>query len=236
MSMGVTALTDLSGFETSGFDLVESHFDPQWAADFVSVFAQATSTSEAKGGVRNLLAIGQVRELAASPSVRTLVAPILGPEAFPVRGILFDKTADANWKVPWHQDVTVAVKSRIDADGFGPWSVKAGVLHVQPPAEVLERMLTVRIHLDDCPRENGALRVLPGTHRFGKIPEAEVAGWVERVPETVCELAAGGVLLMRPLLLHASSAATRVGHRRVIHLDFANTKLPNGLEWAEAQA
>jgi ectoine hydroxylase-related dioxygenase (phytanoyl-CoA dioxygenase family) len=93
-------------------------------------------------------------------------------------------------------------------------------------------MLTVRIHLDDCPEENGALRVLAGTHVFGKIPEREVGGFVERSREQVCELKAGGVLLMRPLLLHASSAATQVGRRRVIHLDFARAELPSGMGWA----
>ena len=106
--------------------------------------------------VRNLLEeCPEVRRLANSPALRDLVEPVLGPGCFPVRGILFDKVPDANWKVSWHQDVTIAVKNKVEADGYGPWSVKADVLHVQPPAEVLEEMLSVRFHIDPCGEENG---------------------------------------------------------------------------------
>jgi hypothetical protein len=171
-----------------------------------------------RGGVRNLLDVAGMRELALSEPLMKLVREVLGPEAKVVRGILFDKRDGANWKVPWHQDVTIAVAQRVDADGFGPWSNKAGVLHVQPPADVLEQMISVRLHLDDCPEENGALRVLPGTH----LQDTGV----------VCEVDAGGVLMMRPLLIHASSAATQPRHRRVVHFDYANVQLPAGMGWA----
>jgi hypothetical protein len=223
----------LGRFENEGFVQVEGVFERGVIAGLIE-FVEARARSDAKrGGVRNLLSFAEMRELAGCAPVRALVDPVLGVEARPVRGILFDKTDGANWKVPWHQDVTIAVRNRVEVEGFGPWSMKAGVLHVQPPAAVLERMVTVRIHLDDCPEENGALRVLAGSHRSGKVPEAEVGGWVERGCETVCELKAGGVLVMRPLLLHASSAATRPGHRRVIHFDYANVELPDGMGWAE---
>lgn len=123
--------------------------------------------------VRNLLdAVPEVRELAASPAVRALVEPVLGAGAFPVRGILFDKTPDANWKVAWHQDLSIAVRERREAEGFGPWSEKAGVTHVQPPATVLERMVTVRIHLDGCGPENGPVHVVPGSHLHGRLDAA----------------------------------------------------------------
>ena len=72
-----------------------------------------------------------------------------------MRGLYFDKLPEANWKVPWHQDLSIAVRARLDVEGFGPWTEKAGVLHAQAPAAVLERMLAVRVHLDDCGRENG---------------------------------------------------------------------------------
>ena len=182
--------------------------------------------------VRNLLdASPAIRELANSAAIRTLVEPILGPKAFPVRGILFDKIADANWKVPWHQDVTIAVQERIETEGFGPWSIKADVLHVQPPARILENMLSVRLHLDRCHAENGALRVIPGSHRQSRIPEDQIPAIREQSPEFVCESGVGGALLIRPLLLHASSPSQLPGHRRVIHLDFAAATLPNGLLW-----
>ncbi|MBV9852530.1 MAG: phytanoyl-CoA dioxygenase family protein [Armatimonadetes bacterium] len=188
-----------------------------------------------RGGVyaiRNLLRdVPAIGALARSAAVRALVAPHLGPDAFPVRGILFDKTPDANWNVVWHQDLSIAVRERREVPGFGPWSRKAGVPHVQPPAALLERMLTVRLHLDDCGEDNGPLRVLPGSHRHGRLDAEAIQEWRARVPEVTCPVPRGGALLMRPLLLHASSDAQTPRHRRVIHLEFAAEGLPGGLEW-----
>ena len=198
-----------------------------------------TGSLRKRGGifaVRNLLDVSpEVRELAHSQAVRALVEPVLGERFFPVRGILFDKIPGANWKVPWHQDVIIAVQKRVEVEGFGPWSMKADVLHVQPPAEVLEHMVSVRLHLDTCGEENGALRVLPGSHRHGRIPEEEIPAMHE-TPEIVCAVGVGGALLMRPLLLHASSPSRVPGHRRVVHLDFASVQLPNGMRWFSESA
>ncbi len=182
--------------------------------------------------VRNLLEeCPEIRRFSSSPTVRRLVEPVLGAECFPVRGILFDKVAEANWKVPWHQDVTIAVRNRVEADGYGPWSIKAGVLHVQPPAAVLDEMLSVRLHLDPCGEENGALRVIPGSHRQGRIAEDLIPAIRESSPEHLCVVGTGDVLLMKPLLLHASSASRVPDHRRVVHLDFAAVHLPTGMRW-----
>jgi ectoine hydroxylase-related dioxygenase (phytanoyl-CoA dioxygenase family) len=183
--------------------------------------------------MRNLLAVPTVRKLAQSPQVRQLVEPILGRQCFAVRGILFDKTPDANWKVVWHQDLTIAVEKRLDTAGYGPWSKKAGVVHVQPPIDVFEGMLTVRLHLDHCGAHNGPLRVLPGSHRFGRFTSAQIQEQRTVEPELVCSVSRGGVLLMRPLILHASSPATEPAHRRVVHLEWAAKELPNGLKWQE---
>ena len=184
--------------------------------------------------VRNLLQISpDVRSLAQSSSVRSLMEAVLGPDCRAVRGILFDKTPGANWNVVWHQDLSVAVREKRTVPGWGPWSIKAGVVHVQPPFEVLERMLTIRLHLDNCGTENGPLRVLPGTHRLGRLGPAQIANLRQQIPETICGVGVGGALLMRPLLLHASSDAVIPGHRRVLHLEFAEGILPHGLEWKE---
>ena len=188
-----------------------------------------------RGGVfavRNLLDVSdEAKELAHSEKVRTIVTAILGDKALPVRGILFDKTPDANWKVPWHQDVTIAVAERREVAGFGPWSVKAGVLHVQPPAEILENMISIRIHLDPCGEENGALKVVPGSHRLGRISEAEASRMGAESVGAICEANAGDALLMRPLLIHASSPSSSPSHRRVVHIDFAGMELPCPLKW-----
>lgn len=186
--------------------------------------------SRRHGGTRNLLQYDSIRDLANSQKIKKLVSPVLGANAFPVRAILFDKVPESNWKVPWHQDLSIAVCERIDVKGFGPWSVKAGVLHVQPPASVLERMLAVRIHLDDCGDENGPLRVISGSHLCGRILENEIEEFTK--DSTVeCTVPAGGVLLMKPLLLHASAPSRSPEHRRVIHIEYASAGLPGGLRW-----
>jgi ectoine hydroxylase-related dioxygenase (phytanoyl-CoA dioxygenase family) len=198
-----------------------------------------TPSVRKRGGifaVRNLLDMSpEIRELAHSTTVRELVEPVLGPDYFPVRGILFDKIPDANWKVPWHQDVTIAVQDKVEVEGFGPWSMKSDVLHVQPPAYVLERMLSVRLHLDNCGEANGALRVVPGSHCQGRIPEEQILLVRQASSEHVCALEVGGALLMRPLLLYASSPSRVPEHRRVVHLDFAAVHLPSGMKWFREQ-
>ena len=221
---------------TDGFTIVEAVLSRLTVNRLLSALEQVgdTGSIRKRGGifaVRNLLDISpEVRELADSESIRALVEPVLGTHFFPVRGILFDKIPGANWKVPWHQDVTIAVQQRVETKGFGPWSMKAGVLHVQPPVEVLEHMISVRVPLDPCGEENGALRVLPGSHHCGRIPEQAIAAMRE-TPDIVCAVGVGGALLMRPLLLHASSPSKVPGHRRVVHLDFASMLLPNGMQW-----
>ncbi len=183
-------------------------------------------------GARNLLGVPVVRKLATSGPVRRLVEPVLGPGAFAVRGILFNKLPGANWKVPWHQDCAIAVRERRDVPGWGPWSVKGAVPHVRPPAEVRTRMLAVRVHLDDCGEQDGPLRVLPGSHKHGLLKDAEILGWPKEAAIT-CAVRRGDAILMRPLLLHASSMAAEPANRRVIHIEFAADGLPDGMEWHE---
>jgi len=179
-------------------------------------------------GMRDLLrAIPEVRRLAGSPALLDLVEPVLGPGAFAVRGLLFDKSPGANWGVAWHQDLTISVLGRVASPGFGPWTTKAGIPHVRPPIGVLEAMLTLRVHLDDCGDDQGPLRVLPGSHRGGRA-RLEAGAAVD------CLVGRGGVVMIRPLLLHASSAASEPRHRRVIHLEYAAGPLPGGVEWFEA--
>lgn len=181
--------------------------------------------------MRNLLeTCTAVREVAIHPAVRRLVDAILGPTSFATRAIFFDKTPDANWALGWHQDSVIAVRERRDAPGFLAWGDEAGVLQVQPPPEILAHMLAIRLHLDDCGPENGALRVLPGSHRHGWLDDA-IDDWRQRVPEVTCAAAAGDVVAMCPTILHASSRATTPKHRRVIHIEYANEDLPHGLEW-----
>lgn len=184
-------------------------------------------------GVRNLLsAVPGVAWVAEESGVRRLAEGALGAGARVVRSILFDKVEGANWSIRWHQDKTIAVRRRRDVDGYGPWSMKSGVVSVQPPVGVLERMVSIRLHLDHCPASHGALRVVPGSHRLGKLDFADAAAHAREEPH-VCEVGRGGALVMRPLLLHSSAPSTVPSHRRVIHLDFSSSELDGGLEWAE---
>jgi len=178
--------------------------------------------------------VAEIAGLAMSSKIIGLLGSLLKREPFPVRSIFFDKTPDANWLVPWHQDLSIAVKERVDVPGYGPWSKKEGVAHVQPPMEILEAMVTLRIHLDDCGESNGALRVIPGSHRQGRLNAAGIAEERELRDEVTCRVQAGDALLMSPLILHASSQAEIPTRRRVIHLEHGTCHLPTGLDWAEA--
>ena len=204
--------------DRDGFAVVPNLLTPEEAAQLRERFE-----APVRAGRRNLLDDTEVRRLADDPRLRAYVG-----EARVVRGILFDKTADANWAVPPHQDLNVAVAERHDVPGFGPWSVKGGVVHAIPPLDVLRGMLTIRLHLDDCGPEDGPLRVIPGTHR-SRIPEAELPDG----PFVECHVAAGGAVLMRPLVVHASPRASKP-RRRVVHLEYASVDLPLPLRWAFA--
>jgi hypothetical protein len=190
-----------------------------------------TVRSASRNARRLLETCPEVIEFSVSDAVRCLVEPVLGGGALAVRGLLFDKVAGANWHVGWHQDLMIPVAEQRPTPGFTAWSVKEGVPHVRPPAAVLERMLTLRVHLDDCPADNGPLEVLPGTHRLGMVPESELGSVIQGHLPQLVTAQSGDVLLMRPLLFHSSRPAAIATHRRVVHLEFANEPLPGGLEW-----
>jgi ectoine hydroxylase-related dioxygenase (phytanoyl-CoA dioxygenase family) len=157
---------------------------------------------------------------------------ILGPSAFAVRAIFFEKSSEANWKVAWHQDLSIAVKEKHEVIGFGPWSEKEGVTHVEPPAELMAKMVALRLHIDDNTPENGSLKVISGSHIHGRLSTSATEQW--KTHEAVeCLAPAGSILLLRPLLLHSSSTSKRPLNRRVLHIEFANFNLPAPLAWHE---
>ncbi|MBO0764635.1 MAG: phytanoyl-CoA dioxygenase family protein [Hyphomicrobiaceae bacterium] len=161
-----------------------------------------------------------------------IAAGLMGAPARAVRVLYFDKRPDANWAVPWHQDRTIAVADRVEMPGFGPWSMKAGVYHVEPPEEILRNIISLRLHLDDCGLDNGPLLALRGSFRLGRVPVLQVQRHVENGPIRVCCARVGDVVAMRGLTIHASQRASRPGHRRVLHVDFSCAELPGSLRWA----
>ena len=231
--------TSTAAIIRDGFAVVSGVLSVSEIEEVLAALEQAEISRSRRGGAvyggRNLLDLPAVAALAASPAIRRLVEPIVDPDPIAVRALFFDKTPQANWPVLWHQDLSLAIAEQHELDGWGPWSTKAGVLHVQPPVPILEAMLAVRLHLDACSADNGPLRVLPGSHLLGRLRRDQIAAQRQAVDEIACEAQAGAALLMRPLLLHASSLARAPTHRRVIHIEFAPREiLPSPLAWAQA--
>lgn len=179
--------------------------------------------------LRDIQGLG--RYLESTGSAGALPASVLGDAIRPVRAILFDKTATANWSLAWHQDRTICVKRRVEVAGYGPWSVKAGMQHVAPPFELLSRMATVRVHLDDVPADNAPLLIAPGSHRFGRVAVDEIEAVVRQCGVKACLAEAGDVWLYSTPILHASEVAARPARRRVLQIDYADEDLPGALEW-----
>lgn len=211
-----------------GFALVSDIVSADEVRRLRSELGPATSA-----GRRGLLAIDGLAAFSQSMALLRLIRPHLPREPRCVRALYFDKSPQMNWSVPWRQDLTLALRRQVDAPGFGPWSCKDGIPHVQPPIRLLEEMLTLRIHLDDAEGCNRALRVLPGSHRFGRLSAEKIRELRREGKEVLCRARAGDVLLMRPLLLHTSGKTTTGGQRRVIHLEYAGFELPSGLEWSQ---
>lgn len=154
-----------------------------------------------------------------------------GENYFITKTIYFDKPEKSNWFVSYHQDLTISVNKKIDVKHFENWTVKQNQFAVQPPKEILENNFTIRIHLDRTTKDNGALKVLNASHKKG-ISRVENINLNEEI-ETICEVEKGGIMIMKPLLFHASNKTTNNERRRVIHIEFSNQILPNELEWSE---
>ncbi|MBV1867049.1 MAG: phytanoyl-CoA dioxygenase family protein [Marinosulfonomonas sp.] len=154
------------------------------------------------------------------------------PRAKPVRIISFNKSETTNWGVPWHQDRVIAVKQQHDIHGFGNWTRKSGIWHCEPPQESLDRMLFVRLHLDDTDATNGAMRVAVGSHRTGIILSAESEAAANRFPLEICDAKRGDIMILKMLTLHSSKPSKVTTQRRVLRIDFASFDLPEPLKWA----
>jgi hypothetical protein len=199
-----------------------ARFDPSLDSHFLDELSRNLGVEAGRGGRRDLLAQPVIQHLIQLPVIARVIDDLLGSSWRCIRGLYFDKNPEANWFVPWHRDLVIAVQERHDMPGYGPWSVKDSVVHVQPSQHILENMLAIRLHLDDCGSDNGPLRVISGSHLT-----------MEDVTEPVVELTAkrGEVLVMRPLLLHLSGRATAPNHRRVIHLEYVAVDLPSPLQY-----
>lgn len=220
-----------------GFTLVHGLLAP--AECDALIIAQASAVEEVQpamriassGGSRNLLAYPWCAAVARRLQRHTSLASLLPPNAVVFQCTYFEKTLARNWLVPWHQDLSIPVANHVEAPGLRGWSEKEGTMFVQPPAHVLQELVAVRLHLDPCHEKDGALRVAPGTHRRGILSPEQVHMRKKEAGEVVCSADAGDALVMRPLLLHASSRAAGDSRRRVLHFMFGPAELPLGLRW-----
>lgn len=185
------------------------------------------------GGIRNAEKKHSfIRSIATSKQLIAHAQKYLPGEPHLVRAILFNKTTQNNWLVPWHQDRTVTISKKFENDEWGPWTTKDGVIHVQPPVAVLNQMVTFRIHIDDTNYENGCLKVIPKSHELGVLDHDMIQSYVKNYDPIICDAKAGSALIMRPHILHSSSKAPAPSQRRVLHLEYSSFNLPSGVTWA----
>jgi hypothetical protein len=215
-------------FDRQGFTIIESVLSP---ARIEAIIAHLDSISLDRAGTRNLHRLAWCIELVGVLRSHPTIAELLPFNHVAVQCTLFEKTIDRNWLVPLHQDLSIPVRERCDNIYLSGWSRKEGTLYVQPPIEVLEKLVAIRIHIDDCNSDNGALRVVPGSHDRGRISRIDIPTIKTANGEQLCTIKQGGALIMYPLLLHASSKATIPNRRRVLHFLFGSASLPLGLKW-----
>jgi len=215
-------------FATHGAALFPGVAKP-WIAELTALFA-----SQDQAGQR-LSSLGRLAPIfCAQGEIGSLVAKCLGAGTRPVRAIAFDKSDAVNWALGWHQDRTICVTAKADMVGFGSWTIKRGMHHVEPPFELLERMVTMRIHIDPVDTGNAPLKVALGSHRVGRVSESALPTALARFSPYECLAAAGDVWLYATPILHASDRADAGRQRRVLQIDYAAEDLPPPLEWALA--
>jgi len=216
--------------QEQGFGIIPSVLAQQDVDDLLEVLSQA-NLPRSRAGVRHAMKLATVAAMARGSRLLEITQQILGSSAFPFRATLFDKSPTANWLVVWHQDTALPLRERRDTPGWGPWSVKDGVIYAHAPANALSQVLALRVHLDDSTSENGPLRVLPGTHTVGVLTDEALHDLSTRIAVVDCLVPRGGVLAMRPLIVHASSKSQSEAPRRVLHIEYASSmNIADGLK------
>jgi ectoine hydroxylase-related dioxygenase (phytanoyl-CoA dioxygenase family) len=218
-------------FEHDGFIVTAPLLTDTACMDIESALTQIRN----KGvGSRNLLEFAWCKELAQFLREHAAVNRFLPPDGVAVQCTYFEKSCEQNWLVPVHQDLSIPVAEKVDHPALPIWSEKEGSLFVQAPDGILQSLMAARLHIDECGAEDGPLRVVPGSHRAGRLGNEQALRARDEFGETICTVAKGAALLMKPLLLHASSKSSGRSRRRVLHFVFGPKTLPHGLKWAFA--
>jgi ectoine hydroxylase-related dioxygenase (phytanoyl-CoA dioxygenase family) len=221
-----------------GFSVISDVFSTEEIQKITEVIRNIDTSKETFRKSEDLFAIRQflkeipdVKDLIFNENLKTIIEEIFGENYFAVKSIYFDKPEKSNWYVAYHQDLTISVDKKVELENFGPWTTKQNQFAVQPPLDILENIFTIRIHLDDTDEQNGALKVVPNSHAKG-IYRPETIDWNVET-ENICSVEKGGVMIMKPLLLHGSNRTTNGKKRRVIHIEFSDRELPEELNWSE---
>lgn len=228
----------INELQEKGFSVIEKIYTDQEVNEMAFCLEHANQNSNSFLKTKDLFAIRQLIEHIPSlkkplfnSKMMELITAFSDSDYFLTKAIYFDKPSESNWFVAYHQDLSISVKEKVELNQFKNWTYKKGQYGVQPPFEILEDTITVRIHLDKTDTGNGALRVIPKSHLQGII-RSDSNDW-NRESEIVCDVEKGGVMLMKPLTLHASKRTTNGKQRRVIHLEFNKHQLPKPLRWLE---
>lgn len=209
-------------------------FEEDQLTQLAESFATA-SMRRSRAGVRHALGNAAVNSLANDGPLLAAARHILGADAFPFRATMFEKTQEANWLVVWHQDKALPLRHRRETPGWGPWSLKESVIYAHAPATALSQVLALRVHLDNSTSRNGPLRVLPATHRLGVLSDDAIQQLAQDIVPVECCVSRGGVIAMKPLVIHSSSKSQAERSRRVLHIEYAaNSAIAGDLELAVA--
>jgi len=221
-----------------GFSIIQNVYNEQEIEQIIEEINKVDSTKPTFRKSADLFAIRQfLKEIPASydlifnDKLKKIIKSNFGEDYFIVKSIYFDKPEKSNWFVAYHQDLTISVDKKMELENFGPWTIKQHQFGVVPPIEILQKNFTIRIHLDDNDENNGALKVIPNSHLKGTYRPENIDWSIET--ETICNVKQGGIMIMKPLLLHSSAKTTDNKKRRVIHIEFSNIELPKEIEWAE---
>jgi hypothetical protein len=223
---GFGGMNSREAVEQSGFAILHNVLTPQEITEILSDLSD-TSLRRSRAGVRHAFDSAGIARISRHTALLEIAQETLGNGAFPFRATLFDKSSTANWLVVWHQDTALPIQERRETPGWGPWSVKEGVIYAHAPAGALSKVLALRVHLDDSTASNGPLRVLPATHRLGILSDDAMKRLAAKVAPVDCLVPRGGVLGMRPLLVHSSSKSQAVAPRRVLHIEYAASTIFN---------
>jgi hypothetical protein len=215
-------ILDVMQIGHTGYSFEQSVFSDAECDSLISALEE-TPIQRSRAGVRHLMANAVISVLAADRRLLAIAERGLGARAIPFRATLFDKSWQANWLVAWHQDTALPITSVFDSPGWGPWSEKGGIIYAHAPEWALSRILALRVYLDRSTSENGPLRVVPGSHAAGVLTEEEVREYVQAHSHVECLVTKGGVLAMRPLLIHSSSKSQNRSPRRVLHIEYTDS-------------